>query len=87
MMTYRIHLNTITDYRKYADLLSDYSFRGEVAVAGKQIPAYDIINVFSYCPAPELSLTIETGNEKTMKAINKYLLKSGLLAAEKEMIA
>ena len=39
MMTYRIHLNTITDYRKYARSFIRLFIRGEVAVAGKQIPA------------------------------------------------
>lgn len=87
MMTCRIHLNTITDYRKYADLLSDFAFRGEIEISGRRIPAYDITEVFSRCPARELMLTIEPSSEKEGKAIAKYLMKSGLLILENEMIA
>lgn len=87
MTTYRIHLNTISDYRKYVDLLSDYTFRGEVEVGGFTIPAYDIMEVFSHCPARELFFSVEAADEKNCKAIDKYLMKSGMLVRENQMTA
>ena len=72
MTTYRIHLNTISDYRKYVDLLSDYTFRGEVEVGGFTIPAYDIMEV-SHTARPASFSSPSKQPMKKSKAIDKYL--------------
>lgn len=73
MIQYNIHLKTVNDFRKYANMIVRFNIAGFVEVRGEEINMYDILEIMSQGPVDSMILNITKYTPAQIPELEKYM--------------
>ncbi len=79
MITYKIQLKTIEDFRKYANMNVRFHIMGYVQIQEHKINMYDILDIMENGAVDKAELILTQYRIEELIALQQYLESSGLL--------
>lgn len=79
MLTYKIQLKTIEDFRKYANMNVRFHIMGYVQIQERRINMYDILDIMESGAVDQAELVLTQYRKEELPALSQYLQDSGLL--------
>lgn len=73
MLQYNIHLRTLNDFRKYADMIDRFNLAGVVKVRGEEINMYDILEILSQGSVDSMVLTLTQYTPAQISELEHYM--------------
>ena len=73
MLQYNIHLRTVNDFRKYANMIVRFNIAGFVELRGEEINMYDILEIMSQGPADSMLLTLTKYTPAQIPELEHYM--------------
>ena len=73
MLQYNIHLRTINDFRKYANMIVRFNIAGFVEVRGEEINMYDILEIMSQGPVNSMILNLTKYTPAQIPELEHYM--------------
>ena len=73
MPQYNIHLRTINDFRKYANMIVRFNIAGFVEVRGEEINMYDILEIMSQGSVDSMILTLTKYTPAQIPELEHYM--------------
>ena len=73
MLQYNIHLRTINDFRKYANMIVRFNIAGFVEVRGEEINMYDILEIMSQGPVDSMILNLTQYTPAQIPELEHYM--------------
>lgn len=73
MLQYNIHLRTVNDFRKYANMIVRFNIAGFVEVRGEEINMYDILEIMSQGPVDSMILNLTKYTPVQIPELEHYM--------------
>ena len=73
MLQYNIHLRTVNDFRKYANMIVRFNIAGFVELRGEEINMYDILEIMSQGPIDFMLLTLTKYTPAQIPELEHYM--------------
>ena len=73
MLQYNIHLRTINDFRKYANMIVRFNIAGFVEVRGEEINMYDILEIMSQGSVDSMILNLTKYTPAQIPKLEHYM--------------
>ncbi len=73
MLQYNIHLRTVNDFRKYANMFVRFNIAGFVELRGEEINMYDILEIMSQGPVNSMLLTLTKYTPAQIPELEHYM--------------
>ena len=73
MLQYNIHLRTVNDFRKYANMIVRFNIAGFVEVRGEEINMYDILEIMSQGPVDSMILNLTKYTPAQIPELEHYM--------------
>ena len=73
MLQYNIHLRTVNDFRKYANMIVRFNIAGFVEVRGEEINMYDILEIMSQGSVDSMILNLTKYTPAQIPELEHYM--------------
>ena len=73
MVQYTIHLRTVNDFRKYANMIVRFNIAGYVNVRNEEINMYDILSLMSQGPVDSMILNLTKYTPSQIPELEHYM--------------
>lgn len=80
MIRYNIRLNTIEDFRKYADVCAQFQLAGYITVKNEKINMHELLDIIEYAPITKAVLTLTICQKEELPLLENYLSKEGMIS-------
>lgn len=84
MVCYRIQLNTVEDFRQYANMIVHFHIAGYLKTEEAEINMYDILDIMMRGPVSSAIMCLTACRPEELKSLEDFLQKKKLLLSGKE---